>query len=122
LEERHRNKSTEETLLSFDIFGSPIPSFNFEGRYNFGSRPGLFATLLFTISLGTFSVLKILRFSAGENPLISEALEINFYDVTDAIDIKEIKMLGAFQVTDFYSGVPKDHPEHVEFVAKIIES
>ena len=69
-----------------------------------------------------FSILKILRLSTGGNPLISEAAEVDFYTMADTLDLVEINMLGAFQVTDFYSGEEKSSGEFVEWVAKIIES
>ena len=113
LEERYRNTSLSEKILAFDAFGARIPAFNFEGRNRIGSIVGIIATCFFYLGIGLFSVFKIARFSTGGNPLISEAVEVDFYTVDDVIDVYEIQMLGAFEVTDFYSGEAKDLPEYV---------
>jgi hypothetical protein len=108
--------------LSFDIFGTHIPTFNFEGRNKVGSTTGLVSTALFYLLLGSFAGFKISRFTSGANPLISESQEVDAYDVNEKIILDDVSMLGAFEVTDFYSGETKDDPSLVEWKAQIIES
>jgi hypothetical protein len=95
-EERYRNTSLSETILAFDIFGAYIPTFNFEGRNKVGSPFGFAATCLFVLLLGSFAGFKISRFATGANPLISESMEIDFYDDEERIVLDSINMLGAF--------------------------
>jgi hypothetical protein len=66
-EERYRNSSLTEKILSYDMFGAYIPNFNFEGRNKVGSKFGLVATCLFVLLLGNFAGFKISRFVTGAN-------------------------------------------------------
>jgi hypothetical protein len=95
-EERYRNKSWTETLLAYDMFGARIPTFNFEGRNKVGSPTGLVATVFFVVLLGSFAGFKVSRLITGGNPLISESMEIDFYDENERIVLDKINMLGAF--------------------------
>ena len=86
-ENRPRNTHWKETLFSYDIFATRVPEFNFEGRDKVGSIIGLCSTAVFlTIMIG-FSSLKFKRFVDAENPLISEALDIDFYTSSRSINL-----------------------------------
>jgi len=68
-----------------------------------GSWCGLCTSFFFWMLLVAFGVIKSIRLLTGSNPLISAAAELDFYGQNDKMDLREINMLSAFQVTDFYS-------------------
>ena len=104
LSERYEKTTYMETILGFDLFGSPIPSFNFEGRDKIGSVMGLCLTLVYLFVLISFTFFKTYRFYSGSNPNISASVTVNGWTKDDRIDLLEEKMMGAFAFSDFYKG------------------
>jgi hypothetical protein len=89
------------TLLSKDRFGEKVPAFNYEGKGAMGTWFGLVTTIGFWSVLLMLVALKIARLVNGSNPLISSAVDLDYYGADDKVDIYESSMLGAFQVVDF---------------------
>jgi hypothetical protein len=70
----------------------------------------------------SFSATRLQRLVTGSNPIINEEKELDFYTEADAIDLQELNMLGAFVVTDFYSGEPKFDPDYLFWEAHFVTS
>jgi hypothetical protein len=98
-------KKFQSKLLSFDRFAEKVPGFNFRSKGSMGTWFGLGVSCFFWLLLTTFGVVKLIRLVTGSNPLISASPELDFYGVTDVLDLADpdIEMLPSFQVTDFYS-------------------
>jgi hypothetical protein len=120
LSERYEKTTPFETILGFDLFGSPIPTFNFEGRDKIGSVMGQCLTLVYLFVLISFTFFKTYRFYSGSNPGISASLTVNGWTKEDKIDLLEEKMMGAFAFSDFYKGHFITDENYVKMVASII--
>ena len=70
--ERYRNKSTYETLVSFDMFAPNMPSFNFEGRQKIGSIFGVFFTCFFIVGMSGYSLFNLGKIIDGANSVYVE--------------------------------------------------
>jgi hypothetical protein len=70
-----------------DRFAEKVPTFNFKGKGNFGSWPGLIVTVAFWFVLIFLTSFKVIRLVNGTNPLISSAVELDFYGSEDKINI-----------------------------------
>jgi hypothetical protein len=89
-----------------------------------GTWFGLLVSCFFWLLLMGFGVIKTIRLITASNPLISSAPELEFYAVTDIIDLAdpEIGMLPSFQVTDFYSQQIADDDNYFQWTAFMVES
>ena len=74
-------------MFGFDLFGSPIPSYNFEGRDKIGSVMGLLLTVSYLFLMISFTYYKTRRFYTGQNPNISNSVEVNGWSSEDKIDL-----------------------------------
>jgi hypothetical protein len=89
-----------------------------------GTWFGLGFSCFFWLLLIAFGVIKLIRLLTGSNPLISAAPELDYYGVTDEMDLADpnLEMLPSFQVTDFYSQQIADDPDYFQWTAFMVES
>jgi hypothetical protein len=99
-----------------------VPAFNFQGRNTMGSWFGLLTTIVFWTLLLSFVALKLTRLIRGANPLISSAVELDFYGPDEKVDIGEAKMIGAFQISDFNTKYQATDKNYFSWKAQMIES
>jgi hypothetical protein len=78
----------EDTFLdSWDHFAAPAPTFNLNGKGAIGTWIGFTCTLLLTLMIGFFSMIKFEKLFGRENPDISSKIEERFYTAEDKTDI-----------------------------------
>ena len=71
----HKSRKCYVYMNKFDLFGEPIPTFNYKGHSQLGTPFGLIATTLFAIFLSLYSVSKFIHLVTFKNPLITNASE-----------------------------------------------
>jgi hypothetical protein len=97
LNERYDKVDIRETILGMDLFGAPVPSFNFEGREKIGSWPGILCSLIYLFILASFTWFKITKFNTtSQTPVFNEAVLVNGWTTEDKLDLTNERMRGAF--------------------------
>ena len=70
----------------------------------------------------TYTSFKLEQIATGSNMKVIESRELDIYDSQDSIDLGEKRMIGAFQITDFYSGKELNDENYVEWDAALVNS
>ena len=68
------NKKIDTFVNKYDMFGSPVPAFNYEGMDKIGSIPGIFFTILTYCVLLLYAAKKFTVLFFDSDSLISETI------------------------------------------------
>ena len=61
------------TLAKYDLFGEPVPAFNFDSQSHIGTPFGLILTVLMLLTVLTFATQKFIHLVTFNNPLVTTA-------------------------------------------------
>ena len=117
-----KQKTVQNFVNRFDIYGSSIPAFNFEKDKSIGSLPGLFCSILTVILFFLYASKKLQMLTAFNDPLVSTIIEESAFSDSDGMNLHEEKLKIAFLVTDYSSNQEKSDPNFVSWEVNIVES
>ena len=111
--------SLRKTLHKLDFFGTPIPSFNLNGKSNINTALGGCLSLSILYITFQYSMIKLLHLFKRHNPLINTYEESNalageyFYPSDEGFVI-------AVGLEEYTTKEPKNDPRYVKWIANYI--
>ena len=108
-------------MKNFDWFGASL-EFNVKGQEKIKTWSGCFFTTIAMLLILGFAGLKLIHTVEKRNPTIFSTEEIDAYDSTFAIDIKEVNFKFAFGIRDYLDRKTfKIDPAYVKPVVKYLQ-
>ena len=109
--------SVTNFLRGQDMFGSPVPGFNINGKAKvttwFG---GIITVMILTVALG-YAVTKTYDLIRRANPVITQNIIADYYDKDFKVDLQNSQQIFAFSAVGT-DGQPKVDPRYVRMIAR----
>jgi len=108
-------------LKNFDLFPSPIPSFNIKGKTTVQTFAGGTLSLIIYVVTLLFAALKLMHLCSKHNPSINTNVQKDHFKPDDIFDAKERRFMLAVTLADYYTNEVKDDPRYVKWFANYAE-
>jgi hypothetical protein len=83
-----KNNIGSNVISKCDIFGAPMPSFNYRGASTIGTPFGCILSLFLLTLLSLYGTIKFNHLVTKKNPVLSKAAQSNRYQTEeDALDL-----------------------------------
>ena len=107
-------------MMNLDKFSDSVPSFNFRGDQSIKTGLGAFCSILISIIVFYYALLKFIQLEERQNPTIGTFSVDDKYDSENPIILKDVKFKAAFNLIgrDPENGknVSKDDPNFVKMI------
>jgi len=107
-------------LLTMDMFGAPLPTFNVRGEESVRTYTGGFVSIIIIYVAFLFASLKLQHLMSKHNPSVNIFKEEDAFDADDVWSGDEQDFFMAFAVADFVTGELKNDPRFVKYNAEYI--
>ena len=110
--QKKHSKGKTPVLVKIDQFGQPLPNFNIKGSDSVNSRLGGFCTLVLSVLVLAYAVVKFEQMWLRHNPIMSSYEKD--VDPNEILNLRETNFRIAFSVEDY--GKPQSLKNDPEFV------
>ena len=83
-------------MMSLDKFSDAVPSFNFKGDQSIKTNVGAFCSIIISIVVLYYALLKFIQLQQGHNPTIATFPVETKFDVDNPINLNDINFKAAF--------------------------
>ena len=110
-------------MIQLDKFSDTVPSFNFKGDQKIKTILGAFCSVMISITVLYYALLKFIQLEQGQNPTIAAYPVEARFDAQNPINLNQINFKAAFQFTSFdyeknqFSVL--DDPKFVKMIVRI---
>ena len=88
-------------MMSLDKFSDPVPSFNFKGDQSIKTNVGAFFSIIISIVVLYYALLKFIHLQQGHNPMIATFPVETKFDVNNPINLNDINFKVAFDFSAY---------------------
>ena len=88
-------------MIAFDKFSYAVPSFNFRGDQSIKTGLGAFCSMIITIIVLYYALLKLIQLQGRNNPTIAAFSVETSFDVDNPINLNDIGFRAAFSFTAY---------------------
>ena len=85
------------SMMALDKFSDPVPSFNFKGDQTIKTGLGAFCSILISIIVLYYSLLKFIQLQERQNPNIASFPVESKFDIDNPLNLNKINFKAAFQ-------------------------